>query len=411
MNVKIRSIFDSINNYFSIASSVLIARVLGGLITILIARSLSGAEFASFSAGFFMMTILGYSTTGLDKSFVFQYIHQRRKNNTELIESYLWSKLVMVILLGVLAIIGSYVALNFIKFSFLLLILGVLFSLSFWYFTLVLSLYQAKQDFKKYGLVQISFYTLIFVFTLFFIFINKKSSIIFLLAYLLGVFGIIPLMVPFYKLRIRYNRDEITKLLKYAKWLIVAEISWLFFIRLDYFTVSHYLSKNILGEYAIALRSVNILSIFVSSLSIYILPKVAEIKHKRELKIFWKKSNFLTFSMVLLGLLVFIFAKEIVTVLYGKNHMIATDYFRKMIIAYSPMFFVPPFKNLILKFNKNIHYFLFNFILIITYFISFFILRMRFSYQAPIYSKGIGFIIALSYIMILYYFRDKEKLI
>jgi O-antigen/teichoic acid export membrane protein len=403
--------FKSSSNYFTIAVSVFIARGLGGLITILIIRAIGGAEFASFSAGFFIMTILGYSTTGLDKSFVFQYVHQKRKDNKELIESYLWLKLIMIIFLGILAIIISYFSLNFIKFNIILLIYGILYSISFWFFTLILSMYQAQQNFKKYGLIQIIYYMVIFILTVLLIFANKRSSELFLLAYFLGIFGIIPLMISFRKIRISYYKDEILNLLNLSKWLIISELCWLLFIRMDYFTVSNYLSKNILGEYAIALRSVNILSIFVSSLSIYILPKVAEITSKSQLRIFWKKSNFLTFSLLLLGVIIFVFAKQIIIILYGTNHMIAIDYFRKMIIAYSPMFFIPPFKNLILKFNNKIHYFIFNMILIITYFFTLPIYNNRISHiYSPIYSKATGFLIVLSYGIILYCFRDRNIL-
>ena len=90
--------------------------------------------------------------------------------------------------------------------------------------------------------------------------------------------------------------------------------------------------------------------------------------------------------------------------------MIAIDFFRKMIIAYSPMFFVPPFKNLILKFNKKIHYFVFNLILILSYFTFFSIFEPELSFQAPIFAKGAGFLAALLYVIILYYCRNKNIL-
>ncbi|MCD6578407.1 oligosaccharide flippase family protein [bacterium] len=399
------------SSYFVISASVLLARVLGGVITILIIRSISSSEFAAFSTGFFIMTILGYSTTGLDKSFVFEYIHQNRENNDSLIESYVWLKFIILVNLIIISIAILYFALPYARFNITLAILGILYSSSFWILTLILSMYQAEQDFKKYGLVQISFYMSVFVFVLLFMFIHGRTSYLFLLSYFIGIVGIIPFIIPFRRIKISYYKNEVLRLLNLSKWLITSELCWLLFIRMDYFTVSRYLPKDVLGEYAIALRSINIVSVLIASLSIYILPKVAEIRSDNQLNKFWKKSNFLTFSLFLLGVLIFIFSKQIITTLYGNDHSVAVRYFKSMIIAYAPMFFIPSFKYLILKFNNKIHYFLFNFILVLTYFVALPIFSMKISRVAsPIYAKGAGFLIALLYGVILYYSRDKKKL-
>ena len=81
-----------------------------------------------------------------------------------------------------------------------------------------------------------------------------------------------------------------------------------------------------------------------------------------------------------------------------------------MIIAYLPVIFLSPFKYLILRFTREIHYFVFNGTLLATYIIFLNMLLAKFGSIGPIFTKGVSFLATLLYGIILYITSKRKDL-
>jgi len=399
-----------IKSYMAVSSGLLIARILGGLITILIARSLGDIGFASFSAAFFLMTILGNSTSGLDKTFVFQFVRLKGREKDSVLSSYTFLKLYLMLFLTSSAIVILFLFRGSFNFDIRLAILGIICSISYWILTYISSIYQALQKFKLYGLTQITYYLGLFLLVIIIFLLKINSGFIYISLYFLASWILIVLLLPFKNKGILTSKEELIGLLKKAKWLILSEIVWLIFIRFDYFTVSKILGPDELGNYALALRIINITIIFVGSLSLYILPKAAEIDSNKKLARFWKISLGIGGTLLGFNLILYLLAKPIVLILFGREYFPTIRFFRLMIIAYLPMVFLSPFKYLILRFNKEIHYFVFNGILLATYIIFLNMFVVKFGSIGPIFAKGVSFLATLLYGFILYNTSKRKDL-
>lgn len=405
-NNKFKDIFISdfkmLKNYFTVSFGLLVSRLFGALITILIARSLGDAEFASFSTGFFIMTMLGMSTIGIDKTFVFHFVRTKGREIDFLLSNYTAVKLILLITFVILTILifSFYSGINNLNIT--LFLLGSIYSISFWILTYISSIYQALQKFRLYAITQVTYYSLVFGFTLILFLIKTKTSFVYISSYYISAIILMFLLLPFKNVKFSLSKDGLTDLLKKSKWLLFSELLWIVFVRMDYFTVSKFLVPEELGNYALALRMMNMIVIFINSLSLYILPKAADIDSKKKLRDFWKTSYSIVFLLMILNLFLFLFAKPIVVILFGSEYFLSIKFFRMMLIAYLPAIFFPPFKYLILRFNKEINYFIFNAILLGGYFLFLRPSEIIFGSMGPIVSKGIGFLATLFFGVILY---------
>ena len=88
--MKLKNLVKSLQVFSKVSLSLIIARILSAIITFITAKYLGSKNYALFSTGFFLMTIVGFSGTGLDKSFVFNYV--RRKEKRDMLNNYLIAK-------------------------------------------------------------------------------------------------------------------------------------------------------------------------------------------------------------------------------------------------------------------------------------------------------------------------------
>jgi len=402
--------FNILKDYLTVSSSLLISRILGGLITILIARALGNIGFASFSAGFFIMTILGNCTAGIDKTFVFQFVSLKGRQKESILSLYTLLKLYIWLLIMVVTILILFFFRNSFNFDVRFAIFGAIFSVSFWILNYISSIYQALQKFKLYGKTQIIYYLAVFLMVMTLFLLKFNNSYLYLSVYFVGALVLAILLLPFKNLKIISSQKGLAELLQKAKWLIFSEIAWLIFVRLDYFTVSRFICPVDLGNYALALRMINVITIFVSSLSLYILPKAAEIDSLKKLRKFWKASLGIGISLIGFNIILFLLAKPIVLIFFGREYLPAVKFFRLMILAYLPTIFFPPFKYLILRFSKKIHYFIFNGILLTTYLIFLRMFELKFGSNGPIFIKGLSFLATLLFGVILYLTNKRRNL-
>jgi len=402
------AIKKSLVSYFTVSSSLLIARLLSGLCSVLIARSLTVSEFAVFSTAFFVMTILGQSTTGIDKAFVFQYVIGVGKEKDFVLRDFIYLKLLIWLVFSFLSVLLFFTFEGNYDFKFSTFGIGVVLSLAFWILTFISSIYQAQKNFRLLGLTNVIYSVALFFLILILFFLKNKNMYFYLSSYFVSSILLILLVLPFKGLHLYFRFADVFKLLGKSKWMLCAEVIWLLFIRLDYFNLIHILSETQLGSYAVSLRIMNIIVVLVASLSFYILPKAADIKTPKDLKNFWMISFVIGFSLMFIYLILFLGAGLFIPLVFGKEYAPAIDYLRIMIGAYLPLVFLSPLKYIILRLDKEIFYFLFNLILIVVYLILLFPLIKVFQDKGPVIAKGIGFFSSLMFGVFIYNVYKKQ---
>ena len=267
--MKINRFIKGLQIFSKVSSSLIIARILSAIITFVTAKYLGSKNYALFSTGFFLMTIVGFSGTGLDKSFVFNYV--RRKEKRDMLNNYLIAK-------GIFFIIILFISVVFVNFYFTHSYLkmsafwGILFSSSFFLFTTIISIFQGKTNYSKYSLFFSLFYLIATILIVLGFLCKINSYVYYLASYMISTIFLVMLSLNKFFIP-TLKKETMFSLLHHAKWLLLSEFLWLIFIRMDYFTISKFVGLSVLGNYGLSLKLVNIFFTFVSSFSIIKLPK------------------------------------------------------------------------------------------------------------------------------------------
>jgi len=395
--MKLKNLVKSLQVFSKVSLSLIIARILSAIITFITAKYLGSKNYALFSTGFFLMTIVGFSGTGLDKSFVFNYV--RRKEKRDMLNNYLIAKgfFFIIILFISVVFVNFYFAHSYLKMS---AFWGILFSSSFFLFTTIISIFQAKTNYSKYSLFFFLFYLIATIFIVLGFFCKISSYVYYLASYMIS--SIFLVMLSLNKFFIpTLKKETMFSLLHHAKWLLLSEFLWLIFIRMDYFTISKFVGLSVLGNYGLSLKLVNIFFTFVSSFSIILLPKAAALKTKRDLETFWRYNYFIFAFLFIIGILLILTGPFFIKLIFGKEFFKATDYFVKLLIAYLPTIFLPPLQYILLTLKKEVHYFISYFILPIFYLLLFVILK-NLGINGVIISKGCAFISSVLFSLFVY---------
>ena len=179
--------------------------------------------------------------------------------------------------------------------------------------------------------------TLIILFPLFFCFFEK--NLIYAVSGIL-VGRIISLIVTFIicnkiimRARCEFNKYVVIRLFKFGGWITISNIVSPIMVYMDKFIVSNVLGANKLALYSAPAEGVSRLVNVPIALSKALFPKISNAKTLEEQKKLEKVSYIVigTFCFPLV-IIVFIFAKEIMTMWMGSNYGIATENILRILI-------------------------------------------------------------------------------
>jgi O-antigen/teichoic acid export membrane protein len=310
-------------------------------INIIIARELGARDFGIF---FFSISVLVVAlelcaSEGIDVSLVrFGARYQRDHDETSaalLFRVALKIKCLLVCVIG----IGGYALAGTIATRFLHkpeAALAIEFGVfgacgaSLWRYTL--ALLQTYRRFNTYALLTIIPNALkvgiILLFSLFnslallnVLVINTLAPF---LGFLIGIF-----LTSKYFFGIQSDEAPIrSELFRFSKWVVLSNLSYVLYTRLDIFMLGYYVTDSALGIYAVAANLITGLQLLYASLLTILLPLVSTLKTQSELSAYVRKSVVLSGILAVFILPLVLFAKEIIIVTFSEKFLESVTIFR-----------------------------------------------------------------------------------
>lgn len=148
---------------------------------------------------------------------------------------------------------------------------------------------------------------------------NIDHYFYFLLPYIGG--GIIITLFRKFQISISRFRFEIVgRFWELGKWLTLYHLLRPLNMRLDFFWISRYYTGEVLGQYSVALKLVNMFVLLIGTFPLLLLPKASSIRSKEDIKEYWRENNKIIVILLITWGLVLIFAPLFIKVLFGPQY-------------------------------------------------------------------------------------------
>jgi len=139
------------------------------------------------------------------------------------------------------------------------------------------------------------------------------------------------------KFRLHIDKVMLTQMLQYSLPLGLASLVGVLAIRLDKFVISSYFSPSVFALFTVGATEIPLVAILLSSVNSVLLPELSKLDFKTEqdkvIAIFGgavRKNALIIFPMMVFF---YIFATDFLVILYSKQYMAATPYFRVYLLS------------------------------------------------------------------------------
>lgn len=327
------------------------SRAIGAIISILLARWLGPNDFGIFSIGFYVLTIFGLGFTGLDKFYVHSAVQSPEKKN-EIFTTYCILKVIISLLIIFLGFTTLFFNMLKVEVEIKIILWGLIGGFGMQLQGIVLSYYQAHKNFHIFSRVQLLYYVILLFLVTAGIQLSIENLFYYLLIYTLC--GIIIVLI-FRKFKISlsgFNLEIAKKFWQEGKWLILYELFLLVNMRLDFFLLTKYYSGEVLGQYSVALKLVNIFAVLVGAFSVLLLPKASSMQSTEDLREYWRENRRIMVLLLLTWAVTFGFAPFIVKVLFGSQYSHAIPTLRILLFSVLPLIFIIPLMYIFMAVKK-----------------------------------------------------------
>lgn len=349
-------------NYFwglaftSTAKSTYITTVGAGLVAflgfvfwIIIARSMSPADFGLFSVVFNLITVLYVvCDVGLSSSilrYLPQAIREAKEEEAKKIMKVAFMAVLLVsgLLTVVLVVFSNQLAvLVFTKKELFLPLLIASFSLlgislSYVFITML----QGKQKFLLAVVTECSMMIVKVLAVVVLLVLGKLNLVSLVIAFTLTsfsgvIFGLFFVRPSFLFSPIDRNVAKI--LLSFGIWVALARIANAASARIDTLMLTRFVEADQIGFYAAAQRMTFIFPVLVTGMTAVISPKFAALKTKKEAIVFFKKASILLSFLLIPVIILYILAPWVTIWIYGSIYEPSISIFRWLLI--SSLFFI-----------------------------------------------------------------------
>lgn len=372
-----------IKNYIIVIFGNGLSRLTSFIISLILARKLGAEGFGIFSLFYTIMLLIWQLPNVIDTSYVrFVKVDEQNKNK-DFLKALLLIKSLICLFLLILAfplakILSLYI---FNKADSEIPMTLAIVSGAFWSLLGNISaIYQSEEKFDLFSITNGLFYFIILlIFSVFFIInINLSPilsiSIFTLVAIIIGCSSFIYLFMkikPIFPL----NLSPIFELINFGKWLLVANISYIIFQRLDLVILARYVNYDQIGIYSIGVRLVTIISIFISGVSVVFLPRgVSAFKSEKELNLYLKESLGVSLVLCIIVITFIIVSSTIIKFLFGYEYLSAVILSKILLLGAIFIILYTPFSYLFYAANSSKFIFIFNMFRLITILITSFLL-------------------------------------
>lgn len=365
---KINTWKGTIFNFRSDFVPVLLGNVGSRFLTmvsfIFLARWLGPGEFGNFSIVYSMMMLLGQLPSGLDQAFIRRYSRSDVSEKNIYKEAHVLLKLIFFTALIIVAIPASnLLARKFFNnpdLSFPI-------NLSFWgagFYILFANLpfyFQARESFLKLA-SSLFLYSLFILCAIFSLRLIRENAGY--LEYFLVVVGgtlFFALMAIYFLLKSSFDRrnagvkllwEKVKSIFHFGKWILVAGGMYVLFQRIDLLLLAHFSPPEVVGTYSVAVKGAAVFTVFMTSFATITFPKACKITSRENFVDYISWSTKLMVLLILLNLLMILFSKQLILILFGAIYLPSAQVLRILLLAAIPLLLTIPLSNLFYTANK-----------------------------------------------------------
>lgn len=330
----------SINKIFKLAKTkvaqntiwIIAERIFQMIISLIVgalsARYLGPSNYGLINYGTSIVTFfLSIAKLGLENIIIKEYIENKNKNG-----EIIGTALVMRIISSLISICLIYILVTILKpneelVKIITLIQSI--SLIFQSYEIIDYWFQSRLDSKYVSISKSIAYTLVSVYKIFLL-ITKKTVIWFAVSTTIDYIVIFIILIIIYKKtcnqKISFSKNTAKKLLKKSYHFIISGMFVTLYMQMDKIMIGNYLSEYYVGLYSAATTICTLWSFIPEAIINSMRPTIYESKKNNEQNylnklrllyciIFWMG--------ILFSIIITIFSKLIITILYGKNYLLA----------------------------------------------------------------------------------------
>lgn len=335
---------------------------IGFLLNIILARLLSLEEYGRINLILTMVIVIfTFFEFGFNNSTVIFYNKFKEKySNIEIYINKLYIKYLLLVSFPIIAlvlILRSFYHLTTLETS-IIIINVMIFSI----YRYILSVYQAKAEWKTYNIVTIMNNVLKLIILVSFLLVayyihytNVYNIILFSYAVSAVMLLIITLIIstPFNKLKFDKKENIFRDFKKIIVPIGISNIFIIISMRADIFFIEYYLDSEQLGIYIAANSLALVFPLITSSLMNVFIQKSSNEKSDFLEKLFQSQKKYIPYLILILVALILI-SKPLFLILFGEEYIESVNIFRILLIAYIGGIFFTPLESYFYSHHQKI---------------------------------------------------------
>lgn len=255
------------------------------------------------------------------------------------------------------------------------------------------SVFTAEKNFLKFSLSQIIDAVLKISIVIVLFYSSNLSITNALIANFISV--VFALIITFWKnlweIKTNIDRPIFHHLIEFSKWIAVSRFFSVFISRIDVLMLNLMATSFQAGIFSAASRVTLLFAMLVSSLGTVINPNLSSFEDKKQLLKYLKKVFYLTTSIFLGIVLVIIFSKEIVNIVFGMQYVSAVGVLRGLSLAMTPFLYsVITTGVLLYTFSDSKFYAISTAAQVLLIIALNYVLIPKLGAMAPVYASGIA---------------------
>lgn len=145
---------------------------------------------------------------------------------------------------------------------------------------------------------------------------------------------------------IRLLWEKVKNIFHFGKWILVAGGMYVLFQRIDLLLLAHFTPAEVVGTYSVAVRGSAIFAIFMTSFATITFPRACKIASREDFADYISRSTKLIALLLLLNLLMILFSRQIILIIFGATYLASVRILRILLLAAIPLLIIIPLSNL-----------------------------------------------------------------
>ncbi len=337
-----------------------VTALVGFVYTVVIARLLGPEQFGVFSAISALVAIIySLGDLGIAPAMI-NFLPKVKKERAVFINTGFWFEslagLVILVLFVLFALFRNLIVPGSLPEH---LLLAGLLSFNYLLISFAQAVFTADRQFLKLSLSQIidavAKILLVFIFLSF-------SQISITTVFIANIFStILALIITFGKniisVRLVFDDKVSSHIFHFSKWIAVSRVFSVFISRIDVLLLNLFSSNYDAGIFAAGSRVTLLFALVVSSLGSVVTPRFSEFKERDRVVSYIKRLLSLIFFLCFFMVVVVIFARPIIEIVFGNEYLAAIPVFQFLTLAMIPFVFqVVTTSALLYTYNQSAFY-------------------------------------------------------